>query len=122
MRHIMRRFKGLASHHTDKSPDGRMTRRPLRIGSSVTVMDILYTSAEELIRMNFISLSSAREMWEYLQQRFQHSSALLSSAEAPWSEAAGIVDPGVLHATHICSSTARDQSPVLGVMVVIHLF
>ena len=40
------------------------------------VMGILCHSAEISIRMDFIDLPSSRKMWEYLQQRYEQTSAV----------------------------------------------
>ncbi|KAK8457845.1 hypothetical protein SEVIR_3G255550v4 [Setaria viridis] len=69
---------GLAAHLTDKAPDEKAdteTAAAWRI-SDDRVMDILCMSAEEPIRLSFIGLSSAQEMWEYLKQRYEHNRAL----------------------------------------------
>lgn len=70
---------GLVSLLTDKAPDeeevGAETAAAWR-SSNDHVMGILCMSAEEPVRLSFISFSSAREMWEYLKQRYEHNLAL----------------------------------------------
>jgi hypothetical protein len=70
---------GLVSLLTDKAPDeeevGAETAAAWR-SSNDHVMGILCMSAEEPVRLSFVSFSSAREMWEYLKQRYEHNWAL----------------------------------------------
>ena len=73
---VLLRGIGQVSHLTDKAPveeevDAE-TAAAWRI-SDDRVMAILCMSTEEPIKLQFIGLSSAREMWEYLQQCYEHN-------------------------------------------------
>ncbi len=73
------RSYGVASDLNDDPPHDKEDEKKIAAWrrNDERVMAFLCMSAEVPIRMNFIDLSSAKKMWEYLQQRYQQSSAAL---------------------------------------------
>lgn len=74
---VLLRGIGQVSHVTDKAPvkeevDAETAAAWRRL-SDDRVMAILCMSTEEPIKLQFIGLSSAREMWEYLKQCHEHN-------------------------------------------------
>jgi hypothetical protein len=76
---MLLRSIGQASHLTDDPPDEKTNATNIKAWKTADdrVMGFIFMTVEVPIRMSFRDHSTAKEMWDYLKQRYTQESGAL---------------------------------------------